>query len=75
MEWWSHLSAVITFIGYTIYLCFNEGLSWSLVPTIVMLVTIGLFILLKEIITEDHFNIGEFHNVNLPEFKLLLLYQ
>jgi len=50
MEWWRllYFIALLTFIGYLIYLCFNEGLSWSLVPTIVMLVTVGLFIYLKK---------------------------
>jgi len=50
MEWWRllYFSAVLTFIGYLIYLCFNQGLSWGLLPTSIMLITIGLFIYSKK---------------------------
>ena len=50
MEWWRllYFSAVLTFIVYLTYLYFNDGLSWNLLPTSIMLVTVGLFIYSKK---------------------------
>ncbi len=50
MEWWRllYFSAVLTFIGYFIYLLFNEGLSWDLLPTAIMLIAVGLIIYVKK---------------------------
>jgi len=50
MEWWRivYVATVIFYLGYSIYLFFNNSLSWNVIPTGIVLLSLFWLIYKKK---------------------------